>query len=697
MHGLALVAGAAALVAQTGLVAWGSWRVARRWWPDDGLTTLVAALVIGLSYVVVVLEVLGTVGLLVPPAPLLATVLVAAATARLVPASEPAGPWPPRPDRSVAPLLRTWPGRTLLAGVAAAGLTTAAPVVESVVNWRPRFDALASHLPVLAQMVQRDSTWFFPYASPVLFSAHYPANAELVAAWLVVPLDRDFLVQLGSVPGLVLTIAATALLARVLGARPWAALAAALLMPGSPRALVELVATNMQDLQAAGAAVAVLAVAARRWHHPERPVRPDLVLAGLAAGLAVGTRYGAALLVAPGLVLLVVPSLAARATALDGAGAWTGWVRRWPRLVRPSLVAVAATALTGGYFYVRNQVFGGSPLYPESVPWHEVVATERINFPYISSYLELGWAPADWRRALGYIWRYDGPLWLVITGAALLLPLGALRAGRRSVPAIAWSLVPAALALAFLATPAGPGLVFDGGVVEVYSQAFNLRYGIAFAAVAAAALAVAARRLREGLEQAVAGGALLLNAATSLHETWHEVAWGKALPVAAAAALAVAGATWGLRRVDRRAALAGAAALGVLAAVLAPAIGDRFDARRSSSGLSFEDARLFLEPIEGTVAVAGFCRIYGLYGPELDRHVEYLTGDDDGIDRPLAASEDEWLASLASHDVAALVLGSDICYSELDLPYEGWVAGRPDVFELVAAPGEARVYLVHLP
>jgi hypothetical protein len=44
--------------------------------------------------------------------------------------------------------------------------------------------------------------------------------------------------------------------------------------------------------------------------------------------------------------------------------------------------------------------------------------------------------------------------------------------------------------------------------------------------------------------------------------------------------------------------------------------------------------------------------------------------------------------------VTAVVLGSDICYSELDLPYADWVAGNPDVFQPID-PAVPNVYLVH--
>ncbi|MDQ2648276.1 MAG: hypothetical protein M3Z03_01835, partial [Actinomycetota bacterium] len=378
MHGLGLVIGMLVLITQSVVALWIGWRLACRWWAEDLLATICATLVLSTSFVVLLLELLGTLGLLNRVAPLVATLLAGAAVARLVPRSV-----PPELSRFEWRWPRATSDRGLAAGVAATLVVLLGTVAVSVERWRPSFDSFASHLPVAVQFVQQHETWFFPYASPVLFSAHYPANAELLAAWVLAPLWRDVYVQLAVLPGVALLIAATAMLARTLGARTWSAVGVALLLPAMPRSLVEHIGTNMQDLLKVGAVVAVFAFAARRWT-VRGDARPDLVLGGLAAGLAMGSRYGALLTVAPALVLLVLPTL------LPGGD------RRFDirGAARHSAIVLGAMLAVGGYFYVRNQAFGGSPIYPESVPWKEIEATERLNFPLISSYLELGWEPA---------------------------------------------------------------------------------------------------------------------------------------------------------------------------------------------------------------------------------------------------------------------------------------------------------------
>jgi hypothetical protein len=361
-----------------------------------------------------------------------------------------------------------------------------------------------------------------------------------------------------------------------------------------------------------------------------------------------------------------------------------------------SAVVIGAMVLVGGYFYVRNQAFGGSPIYPESVPWKTVEAHERLNFVLIRSYFDLGWQPATWRRALGFVWRYDGPVPSALLAGTVLLPVLALVRRERTLRAWLWTLAPLALVAVFFFTPAAPGVVIDGRA-DPGTQLLNLRYGIAVVPLVAALLAVELRRRSAAVDRAVVAGLLLVGAATSLAKAELPVPWRWPLLVALALLAAIAGAAALLRRAPRPAVAGALAAALLVGAAATPAVAGHLDRARRVSALPGETERLALAAVDGPLAVAGFCQIYGLYGPDLGRHVEYYTGDDDTIDRPLATTQARWLRSLERHGVRALVLGSDICYSELDLPYARWVAERPDVFEPVEDSGGMSAYLVHLP
>jgi hypothetical protein len=680
MEGLGLVAGALVLAIQTGGALWIGWRLACRWFADDLLALLCAALVLSTSFVVLALEVLGSMGLLNRGAPLVVTGLVVAVVARWVPATRPAelAGWTwPRP--------RNGPDGVVAVGAVATASLVLGTLLVSMERWRPSFDSLSSHLPVAAQFVQRHDTWFFPYASPVAFSAHYPANAELLAAWLLAPLSRDVYVQLAGVPGVALLVVATAMLARTLGARTWSAVGVGLLLPAMPRSIVEQVGTNMQDLLTTGAVVATFAFAARRWFR-RGPALPDLVLGGLAAGMAMGTRYGALLLVAPALVALVLPTL------------WPAEDRRFDvrAATRHSAIVIGALVAVGGYFYVRNQAFGGSPIYPQSVPWKAIEAHERINFPLIKTYLQLGWDPGLWRRALGFVWRYDGVVPMFLSACAVGLPVVALARRERTLRTWVWAVAPVSMLLAFLVTPAAPGVVI-GGKSEPLTQALNLRYGIALIPVTAAVVAAELRRRSVTVDRLVVGALLLVGAITTLTKAELPVPWRWPVVLALVVLAGAAAAAVLAQRLPKAVVAAGLVGLVLLGAAATPPLADHHDDGRLRAGMPGEAERRALADVPGPIAVVGFCQIYGLYDPDLGRHAEFLTGDDETIDRPLVATEAAWLRSLERHGIAGLVVGSDICYSELDLPYERWVAANPDVFERVPSGGIGAAYLVHLP
>src|SRR5690606_36957761 len=155
MEGLGLVGGMLVLLTQSAVALWIGWRLACRWWADDLLATVCAALVLSTSLVVVVLEVLGTLGLLNRGAPLALTLVLGALVLRFVPPRRPAElelfRWRPRhlPDHALA------------AGLVATVAVLLGTVALSAERWRHSFDSFASHLPVAVQFVQRHDTWFF--------------------------------------------------------------------------------------------------------------------------------------------------------------------------------------------------------------------------------------------------------------------------------------------------------------------------------------------------------------------------------------------------------------------------------------------------------------------------------------------------------------------------------------------------------
>ena len=671
MSQVSISAGVVVLVISTAALADTGRRLASRIWPDDLLAAAAAGLVVAPSLVVVILELLGSASLLTSTTMLVASVIVwiigyaSMRGARLKPSAEQVLPQLIRIIRS--------PSRVGVAAPAAAlVLLLVAAFAFALYQPRPEFDALAGHLPVAVQWLQARSTWLMPYVSPVSFTTSYPANSELMALWLMLPVQRDFLAQLASLPGVALALAGTALTARELGARAPAALAAAILIPTMPRYLGQLVGTNMQDMLAMGAIAATAGFLAL---HRRSSGRGAMVIAGLAAGLAVGTRYAALLMIAPLVVLAAVDCLRHPQMRRRGLG-------------KLALFAGSAT-VTGAYWYLRNLVLTGDPVYPQTLPWHPV--RDLLGLLSLNrSYLALGWAPDYWRSALLDAWKLDGPVFFVLL-SGVLLPLAlAVKKRPSGLVAWGWTLLPAAALVAFLATPAGAGYLSPTGLGL---QAQNLRYALLMLPVLAASLATAGSMLSPAWERLgialLFGGALVSSIA--LNPTPPPARPLELATVTIALAAAVGMLIIKLR--PNRLVLGGLATSLALAGALAgPSLATHYDDRRLAVGLPFESARLHLDSTASPVAVAGFCEIYPLYGPDLTRHVEYLTGSDAQLERPLASTMTDWVDSLRQHQVSELVIGSDVCFADVPVPQANWAAQNPDLFQPTFSLGTTIVY-----
>jgi len=668
--GLALSLGFLDLAVSTVAVVAGAWRLAVRWWPTDRSAAVAGTTVLSSTLIVLVLELLGTASLLGPAQMLIAALAVymachaytKGATGRF-----PRVSW--RRPRSVEI-------PALVALVALASVITDALVV-ALAQPRPQFDAVAFHLPVVVQWLQAGNTRLLPYTSPGEIAGYYPGNSELMALWAVLPVHRDFLIQMATLPGLAMVIAGTFLCARQLGARLLGALAASLLVCAFPTAIGQLVGTNMEDLFAAGALVCAVAFAARGWK--QQPHVPDLVVVGLAVGLGVGARY-AALVVTPIVMLLTCAPYVRR----------TEPVRSW---LRPALPLAAGVVLTGGYFYVRNLVWTSNPLYPQPILGHHVPAPESVLFSWLRSYVSLGWAPTVWWDAVADAVRQDGPVSLSLVVAAICLPPVAalLRRERRPV-AWAWVFVPAALLLAFAATPSSAGYMVHGQLVSVM-QAVNLRYGYVMLPAVAAILAAEIAKLAAAWEAVIVAVVGCFSAGITIHLD-ATLLQSKKFALAAVLVLIVGSVviTFAHRGGRPVVAMFGAAVV-VLVAATTPAMARHYDGQRLRVGMPMEAQALSLPNNVRTVAVAGTCEIYALYGPELNRRVEYLTGADNMIARPLTTTYERWLASLRSHHVTAVVTGEDVCYPiPADAPEVGWAATHPAVFKLVEISQHGRVY-----
>jgi hypothetical protein len=330
------------------------------------------------------------------------------------------------------------------ATVALAGVALLWQVVVALVLPPFAYDALTYHLTIAATWVQQGDLTPTPLS---LCCAWYPASPELLTAWPMLLQGSDVLVGLVQIPFVLLGAAAVAGAARTCALSRSASAAAGALFAVTPAVLAQS-PTQYSDVMLTGLVLAALHSLLR--FAATADVR-RLVVACLAIGLVLGTKgtgalWAAALTVTAGLLSILLirrGRLAPRLGALAGSA------------------GLLAVTVTGGWWYSRNWVVMGNPLYPFAVAGRTLFAgpfevSEVLTVPPAGAgdawpvALVRSWladAPFwnqgsyDYQQRLGGL----GPLWLYL-GLPLLLPY-ALASWRRRSPALMLIAVNAAVLL----------------------------------------------------------------------------------------------------------------------------------------------------------------------------------------------------------------------------------------------------------
>jgi hypothetical protein len=298
---------------------------------ESGATRVTRGVLVAIGALVTVQLVLGALGRVGRGSTLAALLAVAAAAAigrrRLrPPPAEARPPWTP-----------------IEAGLAAA---LAAALVLRLFTGLGKttflYDTLSYHLhaPLTWLHAGRVSIVPSPFGDPA--PAYAPANLELVFLFLMAPLGSEVLAGVGQIPFAALATASIAAAVREGGGSRAAGLGAALAFLLVPEVWTQ-APTAMTDLGLCAFLLASFAFASR-LARTGAPV--DAGAAGLALGLAVGTKYVGVLLALP---FAVVAALALRPRRL-------GW--------QPTLAWIAPLVGLGGAWYLRNLVVTGNPFYP---------------------------------------------------------------------------------------------------------------------------------------------------------------------------------------------------------------------------------------------------------------------------------------------------------------------------------------------
>ena len=373
------------------------------------------------------------------------------------------------------------------------------------------YDALTYHLTAVADWVQTGRIDANAYS---YCCALYPSNGEVLQAWPAVFTHSDALVDAGQVGSALLAALAVCALARWVGVSAGGAAAAGALFLLTPVVLEQAntpyVDVTFVALFLAGAAFLVRFLAAEPFvlGRSGPPRYGLLVLAGLAAGGALGAKHLGFAAVGVLAVLLVAHVTASVARSrLDIA-----------RALAVLTVFAACSLLVGGSWYLRAWIDQGDPVWPASV--HVAGTTVFQGREQIGQILTVppGGSRAWWyeiarswyhdvtfwtRHAFGYEQRDGGlgPFWGWLGWAAVgWLAAWAIR--RR--PVVAVNLI-APFALLFAVQP----------------YRWWSRFTIYLAALAAIGLVLAIEQLpRRRLATLLAAAAIALTAAGAALASW---------------------------------------------------------------------------------------------------------------------------------------------------------------------------------
>ncbi len=583
----------------------------------SGPPARLAELVGGAALLVWAMELLGGVGLLTEAGLIGMSVVlgvgvgVAAGRARPRPAP------PQRPPFRQPSQLATGIAVLVVAGLFAQWAGRAYP---SLLYGSYGFDGLWYHMPFAARFAQLGSLNELHFTSPALLTWFYPANSELFHTAGILVTGRDFLSPLVNLGWLGAALLAAWCLGRPWGAGPGTVVGAAAVLAAG--VFADQAGEGRNDVPATFfllAAAALLANASTTRTDRYLPAAwPPLALAGVAAGLAVGTKLN---LLAPVAALTLGVMIASpRGRRLASSTTW-----------------IAALLAGGGFWYLRNLLQVGNAL-----PW--ISSLGPISLPGPDGYLGATREPHALIRYAGDtdVWREwllpalgerFGTLWPGLVLIALLGVVVAIVRGRSIVERVlGWMVAAAALAYPFTPLSAsGPeGMPLGFGS--------NLRYLAPVIALALGLLPIAVARLERRWRAAALAVLVVLAGSAALRaRDVVTIASPRAAAITGVAALALLVIAWAYRtdRLPRRTLAPALAMLAVLAVALGyqeqrTYLDGRYATR--AGGNAEDSAFIWARNLHDQRIATVIARQYPLYGLDLSNRVDYV-----GVHGPVGA------------------------------------------------------------
>jgi hypothetical protein len=221
-------------------------------------------------------------------------------------------------------------------------------------------DDIAYHLPIMGNILQSGAIRFFP--SPAERISDFPINSELFQGGQVIFLGVDKLADLAFLPTILIGGLALYGICRRFGLSRRASVAGWAVFAFTPLVFLQQVGSYNDAWMASLFLCAGYLILAPRTS--ARAVRETAILAGICAGVILGTKFSGALSsLAIGILLVVELLRRPEAQATEGVNSR----RKWIGLLLPVILFGLYAVAFGGWPLVRNAVYAGNPLAPVEV------------------------------------------------------------------------------------------------------------------------------------------------------------------------------------------------------------------------------------------------------------------------------------------------------------------------------------------
>lgn len=353
--------GMAQLVVLVAALGYFAFRVRARILPEfDGSLARLAELIIAIGALIVFSELLGLFGLFDGVTLLIGALLATAFTwARIQPGRVEPDLRPPVPPISTGAWILTF----AIAGILVA--QWAAFASYSLDHGITNFDSVWYHMPFAADIFQTGSSLSFHHTETVFLNWFYPQNSEIVHAAGMAVTDRDFVSIFLNMGWLGIALLAGWCVGRPYG-RPHLSMIAIAILLTTHTLVAREPGTGKNDIVAIALTLAAIAIMINRGaasRDGRGRISPDwtMAVAGLAAGLAAGTKVTA-------LAPVAMITFAALFATVGG--------RRW----KAAAIWFGAAFVGGGFWYLRSFIASGNPLpQMESIGPIDLPGPERLQ------------------------------------------------------------------------------------------------------------------------------------------------------------------------------------------------------------------------------------------------------------------------------------------------------------------------------